>query len=499
MKSSWFKSILPVLLALASAGAGAATQQRPNILFVISDDQSWVHTSIAGDPVVKTPNFDRIATEGLLFNNSYTACPSCAPSRAAVLTGQNFWRLEEGGLLFGCLRNKFKLYTKILEESGYTVGKTGKGYAPASQRFDTTWKEPCGKSWNKRYPQKPFRGISNTDYAASFSDFMNARNPDKPFCFWVGAIEPHRIYDTGIGEKNGIDPAEVTVPPFLPDSPEVRGDIADYLFEIQWYDQHLGRILKTLDEQGELDSTLIVVTSDNGMPFPRAKATAYNYGVHMPLAIRWGNGINKPGRRIDDFVNHIDFAPTFLEAAGLPIPREMTGKSLMNLFQSDKEGFVDPQRTMTVTGLERHVWTRPGGACFPRRVIHTKDYVYIRNYEPDRWPMGSETFTPSHGKNYGDIDASPTKEFMLEHRNSSAVQELFSLGFGKVPAEELYAIDKDPAQLKNLAGNPEYQSIMLKLRRKMEGYQKTTADPRIGGKAPWENYPFYSGRKKELK
>ena len=105
---------------------------------------------------------------------------------------------------------------------------------------------------------------------------------------------------------------KVKVPPFLPDVTEVRNDVCDYHFEIQWFDQHLGRMLKTLEEHGELDNTLVVVTSDNGMPFPRAKATAYNYGVHMPLAIRWGRGINKSGRIIEDFVNHIDFAPTFL-------------------------------------------------------------------------------------------------------------------------------------------------------------------------------------------
>jgi len=477
----------------------APKDRRPNILFCISDDQSWLHTSIGGDPVVKTPHFDRVAREGILFTNSFTACPSCAPSRASILTGQNFWRLEEGGLLFGRLKKKFPIYTKLLEDAGYVVGQTGKGYGPANQSFDYTWKNPCGKVWRKLTTEEPSEedeeGVAEIDYAGSFEEFMKARDKSKPFCFWYGGFEPHRDYVYGSGVKSGMKLNKVEVPPFLPDVEEVRNDICDYLFEIQWFDQHLGRMLKTLQDNGELDNTIIVVTSDNGMPFPRAKATVYNYGVHMPLAIRWGKGIKKAGRVIDDFVNHIDFAPTFLEAVGLKVPKEMTGRSLMNLFQSNKSGCVEPVRDMTVTGLERHVWARPEGKTYPRRAIHTKDYVYIRNYEPTRWPMGGPDFVASHVGTFGDIDASPTKSFMMEHSEDENVKELFAKSFGKLPAEELYAIDKDPAQMNNLAENPAYTKAKERLRKQMEDYQKTTGDPRVHGESPWDDYPFYRGKK----
>jgi N-sulfoglucosamine sulfohydrolase len=285
------------------------------------------------------------------------------------------------------------------------------------------------------------------------------------------------------------------VPPFLPDVRQVRNDICDYLLEIEWFDQHLGRMLKTLEAGDELDNTIIVVTSDNGMPFPRAKATIYNYGVHMPLAIRWPKGIKKPGRIIDDFVNHIDFAPTFLEAAGLKVPGDMTGRSLINLFQSNKSGWVDPDRDMTVVGLERHVLARPGGKTYPRRAIYTKDYAYIRNYEPDRWPMGAPDFEASHQGTSGDIDTGPTKSFMMEHAEEKEVKELFAKSFGKLGAEELYAIDKDPAQMKNLADDPAYTKVKQRLRKRMENYQKATGDPRSRGESPWDDYPFYAGRK----
>ncbi len=483
-------------LAASSKGSKAVYQAagRPNILFCMSDDQSWVHTSIGGDPVVKTPHFDRIAREGILFTNSFTACPSCSPSRASILTGQNFWRLEEGGLLFGRLKKKFPIYTRLLRDAGYVVGQTGKGYGPANQSFDITWKNPCGTPWNKLTDGKPPAGVADIDYAAGFAGFMNSRDKSKPFCFWYGGHEPHRAYGYGNGVKSGMALERVKVPPFLPDVREVRNDICDYLFEIQWFDQHLGRMLNTLEEHGELDNTLIVVTSDNGMPFPHAKATIYNYGVHMPLAIRWGNGINRPGRVIDDFVNHIDFAPTFLEAAGLEVPAEMTGRSLMNLFKSDKSGFVDPARTMTVTGLERHVWSRPDGKTYPRRAIHTRDFAYIRNYEPDRWPMGGPDFETSQGT-YGDIDAGPTKSYMMAHKDDEEVRDLFDKSFGKLPAEELYAVDSDPGQMNNLAASPEYAEVKQRLRKRMEDYQKRTGDPRVHGESPWDDYPFYSGTK----
>jgi N-sulfoglucosamine sulfohydrolase len=474
-------------------GAKGKSAGRPNILFCISDDQSWIHTSAAGDPVVKTPHFDRIAREGILFSNSFTGCPSCAPSRASVLTGQNFWRLEEGGLLFGSLNKKFPIYTQLLTDAGYVVGATGKGYTPANQKLASVWKSPCGKRWSKRLKDKAPRGVSSNDYAGAFADFMKARDTEKPFCFWYGGFEPHRSYGYGNGAKSGMDISKTTVPPFLPDSTEVRNDVCDYLFEIQWFDSHLGRMLKTLEDCGQLDNTIIVVTSDNGMPFPRAKATAYNYGVHMPLAIRWGKKIAKPGRKVDDFVNHIDFAPTFLDAAGVKAPETMTGRSLMNIFESSKSGQVDPSRTMTVTGLERHVWARPEGLPYPRRVIHTAKFVYIRNYEPDRWPMGGPDFKASHQGTFGDIDSGPTKSFMMQHKAKFA--DLFAKSFEKLPEEELYAIDSDPAQMKNLASDAAHQEIKKALRKKMVIYLKTTADPRADGKSPWDNYPFYSGNK----
>lgn len=465
---------------------------RPNILFCITDDQSWIHTSFAGDPVVKTPGFDRVARTGLYFENAFTNCPSCAPSRASVLTGQKFWRLEEGGLLFGRLKKKFPIITDTLQNAGYEVGITGKGYSPANQSFESTWNPIFTKQVSIRH--KVPQGISSINYFASFEKFLDGRDEKKPFFFWFGAYEPHRSYKYGIGEENGIDINKIKVPPFFPDSQTVRNDIADYMYEIQWQDAHLVKMLDLLEKKGELNNTIVVVTSDNGMPFPRAKATAYNYGVHLPLAIMWGDKI-KGGRSIKDFVNHDDFAPTFLEAAGLPVQSQMSGKSLMNILKSAEEGQVDKSRSFTVSGLERHVWARPDGATYGRRVIHTEEFAYIRNYNPERWPMGGPDFKASHQGTFGDIDAGPTKSFMMKHKDDASVKALYGMSFEKLPAEELYNIKNDPAQMKNLAEDPKYAEIKKQLIEMLDKDLLESGDPRAKGLSPWDAYPFYAGTK----
>ena len=177
------------------------------------------------------------------------------------------------------------------------------------------------------------------------------------------------------------------MPAFLPDNSETRSDIADYLFEIEWFDKHLVNMIALLEEKGELENTIIIVTSDNGMPFPRAKANLYEYGTHMPLAIMWGNKI-KAGRTVDDFIGAIDFAPTILDLAGIEIPDGVTGKSFRNILESEKEGMIDNKRDKIVTAIERHTYCRPGGLPYPVRAIRKGNWTYLMNFEPDRYPAG---------------------------------------------------------------------------------------------------------------
>ena len=466
-----------------------AGTERPNILFVVSDDQSWLHTGMAGDPVVQTPAFDRVAREGLLFTHSYCTSPSCTPSRSSILTGQEIWRIKQAGLLHSSIPPELPLVTHLLSDAGYHVGYTGKGWNPGDPYYLGLEKDPLLKAYNEEQEGRRAEGISPVDYSANFGEFLKDRKEKEPFFFWFGAREPHRGYTFGIGENEaGLDPGLVEVPDFWPDVPLVRKDVLDYYYEIMWFDTHLGSMIEKLEEIGELDNTIVVVTSDNGMPFPRAKVNLYDWGTHMPLAICWGDKI-KPGRIIEDFVSHTDFAPTFLEAAGLPVPAQMTGKSLMHIFASDKSGRIEPERDKVFTALERHTYCRPDGATYPIRALRTYDYLYIRNFEPDRWPTGGPDFISSNKTTHGDVDACPIKSFMLVKQD--LYPEEFALCFGKRPSEELYLVREDISQVNNLADDPRYQSVRDSLLNILTAHLKATGDPRIEGKDPWQDYVYH--------
>ena len=211
---------------------------------------------------------------------------------------------------------------------------------------------------------------------------------DKPFYYWCGATHAHRPYKLRYAdEEKRLD--EVEVPPVFPDVPEVRRDLLRYYRGIEEDDLTIGRLIARLEALGELDNTIVVITADNGMPLPRAKCNLYDLGVREPLAIRWGDRVS-PGRVVQDFVSRADLAPTLLEAAGVAVPDEMTGRSFLNVLLSDREGQVDPTRDAVVTARERHSSiTRPGGVGYPIRA-HDYLYLYVRNFRPDRDP----TFPP---------------------------------------------------------------------------------------------------------
>ncbi len=475
-----------------SANSGQTTGRRPNILFAISDDQSWPYTGAYGDRTVRTPNFDRIAREGCLFTNCFAAAPQCSPSRAAILTGRNIWQIEEAGTHNSLFPKKWPVYTDLLEAAGYETGYTGKPWSPGNWK-DGGWPHnPAGHEFNElNMKQVPADGISSTDYAGNFEAFYKQKANGKPFCFWYGAHEPHLRYEAGSGLKYGKKLEDANVPSFLPDTPVVRGDILDFSFEIDWFDTHLGRIINFLEEQGELDNTLILVTSDNGMPFPHAKANMYEQGTHVPLAIRWPERI-AAGRTIGDITGFIDFAPTFLEACGLDIPNTMVGRSLMGILESGRDGLIDPAREFILNGRERHSHSRFDNLGYPCRAIRTQDYLYIRNFKPERWPAGDPD-------GYHDIDGSPTKSLITENWQDEDIRPYFDLGCAKRPLEELYDIKNDTGCLNNLADKPEYKETKEQLWSILENCLKEQKDPRVLGYGDiYESYPRFAHMREYL-
>lgn len=476
---------------------------RPNILFAISDDQSYPHASAYGYEAIQTPAFDRIAREGILFHNAFSASPGCSPSRAAMLTGLNCWQLENAGTHGSSFPAQYTTYPDLLEDAGYFIGYTHKAWGPGDYKVSGRTRNPAGIPFNEHTMDSP-EGIASTDYAANFQYFLNQRPDDQPFFFWYGGSEPHRVYKGGIGADHGMDASQVEVPPFLPDVPEVRNDILDYGYEIQWFDQHLGQMISMLEEAGELDNTLIVVTSDNGMPFPRAKANVYEYGIHIPLAVRWGNQITG-GREVRDLVSLIDFFATFLDVAGASTPEyTVESKSLTNIFTSDTKGIVDSSRTAVFSSRERHSSSRWANLSYPQRAMRTHDYLYIRNFRPERWPAGApqkfrkDGTLEEHHMAYHDIDNANTN-FVITHRDDPQYKKFFHLAVDKRPAEELYHIKEDPGCINNLANQSAYSDTLRTMRSQMGAYLMATNDPRVTGNGDvFETYERLRGPMREF-
>ena len=475
-----------LLLLLCLSGFAARAAERPNVLFIIFDDWNGsTHAGAYGCDWVKTPNFDRIAREGVLFKNAFTSNPKCSPCRATILTGRNTWQLEEAVSHGGLFPKNYEVYPDLLEKAGYTVGLTGKGWGPGDfKTLAGRTRNPAGPGFDAKTQAVPAAGISKSDYVGNFEDFLKQRPADQPFCFWMGFHEPHRAYELDSGVRLGKSLKDVKVPAFLPDTEIVRSDLLDYAIEVEWGDTQIGRALDALKAAGQLDNTLIVVTSDHGMPFPFVKGQIHEDAFHLPLAMRWGAGI-KAGRVVEDFINVRDFAPTYMELAGLKPHAQMTGKSLANILRSEKSGWIENRDTM-LAGKERHDLGRPHDWGYPVRALRTKEFLFVHNFNPERWPAGNpET-------DFGNCDPGPTKEVV-----KALGGYFYDLSFGKRLPDELYDIVRDPECVVNLANDLAHTETMNALRYKMIEMLKEEKDPRaLGNAAIFDTYKYVGSRAK---
>ncbi len=473
------KTVL-IFLMLCACGSAMLAEDRPNILFIIADDASRDSFGAYGGTYVQTPSFDRLAREGVLFTQAYNCNPKCAPARACLLTGRYSWQLEESCNHNPIMSEKWVFYPYLLEQAGYAVGLTGKGWGPGSfppiNGKSPKEANPAGYPYDKYNKQAPYSGMANTDYAANFEYFLDERPQDKPFCFWMGGKEPHRAYEKDSWKKQGRDLSKVTVPAYFPDNDIIRGDLADYAIEVEWYDTHIGRALEHLQARGLLDNTLIIATSDHGMPFPRVKGQIYDDGFHIPMAARWGKKI-KPGRTVSDFITFPDLAPTLLELAGVAPHAQMTGQSFVKQLLSAESGRIDPVRNHTLLGKERHDVGRTDGeqlsVGYPARAIRNDQFLYVRNFKPDRWPGGD----PEYG--LLNCDDSPTKRYLTGLSMADEDYRFYQMAFGKRPAEELYDIEKDPDCVENLAEQSGYAFIKKELWVQLQKELTAQGDPRM--------------------
>lgn len=484
---------LSSLLLLSPVCCLAQKSVRPNILIAIADDQSYPHASAYGSTWINTPAFDRVATEGLLFSNCYACSPGSSPSRASMLTGLFPWQIEEAGTHASSFPSGYVCYTEVLQDAGYQVGYTGKGWGPGDWKVSGRTQNPAGPEYNECRLVPPVKGVSEIDYSANFRVFLDSLPTDQPFCFWYGANEPHRPYTRDVWKKKDRTEASAKVPAYLPDVQEVRGDLLDYAYEIEWFDIHLGQIIQELEKRDMMQNTIIIVTADNGLPFPGAKANCYDAGIHVPLAICWQGHILRHG--IEQVaVSLIDIFPTIMELTGTPystIP--LSGHSLAPLLGIGK-GEYEPHEIYS--GRERHSSARPNNWGYPIRSMRQGRYLLIRNFHPERMPAGNAL--PLGEKNpvngYCDIDGSPTKKFIIEHRSDSAFAPYFRHAAALRPEYELYDVEQDPDCMNNLAEVPSHRRVLRKMKKRLSRSLRAMHDSRTGENPEvWESYPRLKG------
>ena len=425
----------------------------------------------------------------------------------------------------------------VLEsEADYFIGHTYKVWSPgmtlnAPMGGERTAFNPAGFNFNQfshwvtdnasefangKRGIEQAKAVLYAETRANVRAFLQSVPNEKPFCYWWGPTNTHRTWERGSGKALwDIDPDSLTgrMPTFLPDVHDVREDAADYLGECLATDAGLGVLIEELEAAGELDNTLLVVSGDHGIPgMPRAKCNLYDIGCEVALAMRWPREI-RANRVVDDFVNLMDLAPMFCEVGGIAAPASMSAKSLLPLLRSPKSGQVQTSRDFVVTGRERHIaHARKGMLPYPQRSIRTKRYIYIVNFEPDRWPMGDpiglgedmraaptpEALTHDTFATFRDMDASPTKAWLITHREEDDVEPLYNLAFGKRPREELYDLKNDPDYLNNVAYDDAYADVKSELVLRLTRVLEENDDPRLTEQPCRYEYEPYAGKVPEV-
>jgi N-sulfoglucosamine sulfohydrolase len=515
---------------LCGSASAAETSKRLNILFCFADDwgrYARCYAALDDTPslnqIIETPNVDRVAREGVIFRNAFVPAPSCTPCRSSLLTGRSWWNTDRGAILQGAVWNSnIPSFPLLLHDAGYHIGKSYKVWSPGTpadapfggQKFAYEKAGRAPNNFSEEATRMVREGMSvaaareaiAAQGRGNFAAFLADRKSGQPWFYWFGPTTTHRTWIKGSGSKLwGIAPDSLRgkMPKFLPDVPEVREDVADYLGEAQAFDHSVGVLLKQLEEAGELERTLIVISGDHGMPgVPGGKCNLYDFGTAVALVARWPGGTG--GRVVDDFVNLMDLAPTFLEIGGSKVPDGVSGRSLVAQLQSPKSGLIDPARTFVVTGRERHVGSaREGNLPYPMRALRTKEFLYIRNFAPDRWPMGApyavtETTEPTAAEletntriAFPDFDASPTKAWLVAHRHQPEGKHFYDRAFARRPAEELYDLRSDPGQTKNVADQPSFADERNEMARRLMNVLTDSADPRVTGDASkFDQPPF---------
>lgn len=418
---------------VAPAVSQAADASRPNILVFIADDLGGTDSGPYGNEGVRTPNLDRLAREGIRFDAAMLTCSSCSPSRASILTGR-YPHNTGAEQLHWPVPAEQTLVAGPLSSAGYWTAAVGKWHlgSEVKRQFHLVQEGPIEK-WPQAWAARP---------------------QDRPFFLWFAFTDPHRPYAPGAIPRPH-SPADTRVPPYMPDVPEVREDLALYYDEIARLDGVVGQVLDRLEAEGLTESTMVVFLSDNGRPFPRAKTTVYDSGIQTPLLVRYP-ALVTPGRVFRHVVSSIDLAPTFVELAGAERPATFQGTSLVPVLRG-QEG---PIREFAFAEHNWHDYQAYD------RAVRSDRYKYIRNgyTELNLSPPADAVRSPS----YAAMQALRTADQLPPD-----ARQCFDV---PRPAEELYDLEADPHELRNLAGDPAYRATLDALRSALDRWQAETRD-----------------------
>ncbi len=457
MKTVCLAALLGFTLTSAQATEGP---KRPNVVLMIADDMAWDDCGASGNPKVRTPNIDKLARGGMRFDRAFVTASSCSPSRSSLITGRHphntdaeelHWPLPPGQVTF----------VEKLKASGYWTAAAGKWHLgnAVKGRFDLVREaNPSGFQLGTGKGDKARMTAEGSGAAQSGCDqwvpVLRDRPKDRPFFLWLASLDPHRDYEPGaISEPHR--PEAVVVPPYLPDVPEVRRDLALYYDEISRLDRYVGEVMAELDRQGEAGNTLVLFLSDNGRPFPRCKTTLYDSGIRTPLIARWPGRV-EPGSRCGSLVSTIDIAPTALKLAGVEPGPTVHGRDLSPLLK-DPTAKV---RDLIFAERNWHDYASRG------RAARSERFKYIRNDDHDK-PL-----TPP-----ADAVRSPTFLAMRRLRDEGTLTPAQRSCFvSPRPAEELYDVDADPHELINLAGDPKFAEVLAGMRRALSEWGRETGD-----------------------
>jgi arylsulfatase A-like enzyme len=459
---------------IATLAVAQAVDLPDGIVVFVADDWSAAVAGSYGDPAVRTPSLDRLARGGVQFRQAFCASPVCAPSRAALLTGRAPHNLGEAANQWGAFPDSVATYPEMLAVAGWAVGHAGKGWAPG--RLAPGAPDPAGPE------------------VANLGELIAAAG-ERPFHYWLGTRRPHRPFG-----RSGARPGETRTapgfrPPHLPPADAILQDLADYAREVELADRELGALVRELGARGLGARVPILVTSDNGMPFPRAKADVYDAGAQVPLVM--GSIAGGHGGIVDAPVALTGLAATVLELAGAPPLPGSTGSSLGALLRGERD--ASAAHDIAFLERERHASARPGDLGYPVRAVRTTGHLYVRNLRPRRGPAGEAGF-PAGTEGFADVDPSPTKTWLLSADDGDPRRAgAFALAFGPRPAEELYDLRVDPGQLVDLAREAGADSIRVALRVRLTEWMRATGDPLAGEIAldaegdapdPWDLAPY---------